>query len=123
MRAILISTFVFISTLSSISQEFKNVDLDDFNKIRKGKNVIVIDVRTREEFEVGHVEDAINIDINNSNFKTIIDSISKQKQILLYCRSGLRSSKAAKIFIKKGLTKVYNLEGGIISWDKLLRSI
>lgn len=75
-----------------------------------------IDVRTNSEFLSGHIENSIHIPLQELENRLIeIDQI-KQKNIIVYCRSGARSSNATSILLKNNF-KVQNLSGGILSWD------
>ena len=75
-----------------------------------------IDVRTNSEFLSGHIENSIHIPLQElENRLNEIDQI-KQKSIIVYCRSGARSSNATSILLKNNF-KVQNLSGGILSWD------
>lgn len=76
-----------------------------------GSDVLIIDVRTAEEYAQGHIEGAINIPVDQ--FQTDFDSLalSKDKPLALYCRSGNRSSFAYQILIKAGFDKVYHAPG------------
>ena len=86
------------------------------SRIKTGK-VVVLDVRTPEEFKTGHISQSKNIDINNkSQFLSSIDSLNKDDTYLIYCRSGNRSSQAKKIMQEKGFTHLSHLLGGIQSW-------
>ncbi|MDA8639454.1 rhodanese-like domain-containing protein [Flavobacteriaceae bacterium] len=82
------------------------------------KESILVDVRTKEEFEQGHITNAINIPVDSVGFETAITKFPKNKTILLYCHSGRRSSKAAKEMQILGFVKTIELEGGYISWKK-----
>lgn len=79
-------------------------------------SVQVIDVRTPKEFREGHIEHAINIDFLSASFPDDITVLDKQKPLLIYCRSGNRSSKSIDLFLKAGYTHLYHLEGGILKW-------
>ena len=70
-------------------------------------NPIIIDVRTPQEFESGHVESAINIEWQD--IALVENIINKDNQIFLYCRSGNRSQKATDILIDIGYKDVINL--------------
>jgi len=85
---------------------------------KENKNLIIIDVRTPQEFAQGHIEGAININLYDSNFEQQISQLDKNKTYLLYCRSGHRSGIAKQIFARAGFEKVYDLQGGIISWNQ-----
>jgi len=69
----------------------------------------VIDVRTLEEFESGHIEDSSNIEWQE--ISSITDNINKDQKIYLYCRSGRRSQNATNILIDLGYKDVTNLGG------------
>jgi rhodanese-related sulfurtransferase len=84
----------------------------------KKSEVILIDVRTPEEFASGHIEDAVNINIFDQNFKTNLESIDKKKPVSVYCKVGGRSAKAADIMREMGFEEVYDLKGGIRNWEK-----
>lgn len=76
---------------------------------------ILIDVRTPGEFASGHIEGAININVEEIGQR--LDEIPTDKPIVLYCRSGNRSSQAARILDNAGLENIYDL-GGIINWTR-----
>ncbi len=90
-------------------------------KIKAKKNVLILDVRTPEEFSQGHIEGAINIPVQE--IEKMIGELNKYKkyEIIVYCRSGSRSRKASEILIKHGFRNVYNLKGGFIEWNKTIR--
>ena len=79
-------------------------------------SVILIDVRTAEEFAQGHIPGAINIDVKANDFKDRITSLDKRKTAAVYCRSGVRSMTAARILAGAGF-RVYNLQNGILGWN------
>ncbi len=71
---------------------------------------IIIDVRTAEEYNIGHIENSINISVDEiKEIKNIVKE--KDKQIFVYCRSGVRSLQAAEILIDLGYTNVYDAGG------------
>jgi len=84
---------------------------------QKGK-VVLLDVRTAQEYEQGHIENAKNIDVLQNDFVQKIERLDKNTPVYVYCRSGHRSMKAAQILKEHGFTKVYNLAGGYIAWSK-----
>lgn len=82
-------------------------------------DIQLIDVRTPEEFDEGHLDKALNINYYDDAFMSdMISKLDKSKPIYIYCKSGGRSGKASKKLKKQGFTKVYDLEGGIINWNK-----
>jgi rhodanese-related sulfurtransferase len=78
--------------------------------------LVILDVRSPEEYNESHIDRAENIDINSRMFKTEIDKRNKNIKYLVYCRSGHRSSNAVKIMLKLGFTDIHNLSGGIRKW-------
>lgn len=85
--------------------------------LKRSNNVQLVDVRTSEEFETGHLRNAQNIDLKSEDFKRMILRLDKKRPVLVYCRSGKRSVKAAKIIKNEGFVKIINLEGGILEWE------
>ncbi|HCS21853.1 MAG TPA: rhodanese-like domain-containing protein [Bacteroidetes bacterium] len=80
-------------------------------------NVVTIDVRTSGEVLEGYIDGAdLFIDVNG-DFKSQIATLDKSKTYLVYCRSGGRSSTAAKMMEAEGFNSIYNLSGGISSWS------
>lgn len=80
--------------------------------VKEEKDYIIIDVRTKEEYESGHIKGAINIPVDAINS---ID-IDKTKKIIVYCKSGKRSNNAANILLNKGYKYIYDM-GGINNWQ------
>lgn len=77
----------------------------------------VIDVRTPEEFQAGHLHGAKNINIYDADFAEKIGSLDKTIPVMVYCKAGARSADAAKRMQQMGFENVYDLEGGILSWE------
>ena len=89
-------------------------------RLEKGDDLVILDVRTKEEYEseTGHLKGAILLPIQELETRyTELDSL-KTKEIVAYCRSGLRSERASKFLGEKGF-KVYNMLGGILEWNKV----
>lgn len=81
-------------------------------------NVMMIDVRTEEELKTKayDVENIVNIPLDE--FDQHLSEIPKDKTIIVACRSGKRSSKAANILLENGYQNIVNLDGGILKWEK-----
>ncbi|MFC4817324.1 MULTISPECIES: thioredoxin [unclassified Flavobacterium] len=88
-------------------------------KIGVTKGAQVLDVRTPEEFNGQHLDNAVNININNSAFDKEVAQLDKNKPVFVYCLAGGRSSKAANHLTELGFKEVYNMEGGITKWNAL----
>lgn len=109
----LLATF---SAISSFGQ--KVLTTTEFEqKLKDKEKVQLIDVRTPGEFEKGHLIDAKNIDIKSADFKKQLQSLDKNKPVMVYCLGGVRSKAAAELIAKEGFKEVYDMEGGYIKWD------
>lgn len=106
----LLSISAYSSNVSDISQQ----ELFEANS----NNVVIVDVRTTEEFQQGHVPNAINVPLSNIIDNPDILTFSKEKPIVLYCRSGYRAGKAAEALQKYGYTNLRHLEGDMQGWSK-----
>lgn len=99
---------------------FMDLSLEEWKKkIESDKNAFLLDVRTAEEFEEGHIPQATLLDIRQaSNFIDGIQSLDVSKNYYVYCRSGLRSAQACQLMNHYGLKTTYNLLGGFMEWDR-----
>lgn len=79
-------------------------------------DVVVIDVRTPEEYDAGHVDDAALIDFYADTFADEIAALDRDANYLIYCRSGNRSGQAHELMAELGFENVYDLDGGVIAW-------
>ena len=91
------------------------VGVEEFASMMTQPDVRLIDVRTPKEYAEGHLLGAENIDVKAADFAERIDGIDGT--VAVYCRSGKRSLMAAEQLAKQGCT-VYNLDGGILAWQK-----
>ena len=80
------------------------------------KGYTIIDVRTPEEFEEGHIEGAQNINVKSEAFVAEIENLPKSDTLLIYCRTGKRSIYAAQVMVSFGFQKIYDLDGGFLNW-------
>lgn len=79
-------------------------------------SLVVLDVRTPEEFAQGRIADSVNIDFYAPTFAAQLDELDKDTPYFVYCRSGNRSAETIDTMRELGFTEVYELEGGIVSW-------
>lgn len=94
-----------------------NVSADEFRNLISTGSGIVLDVRTPEETAQGHIDNASIINFYDEDFESKINLMQKDKEIYIYCRSGARSFAAAEVLERNGFNVVYNLEGGLMSWE------
>lgn len=95
-----------------------SVSAPEFEKEIKSDSVQLVDVRTPQEYAEGHIDGALNINVQSDDFKEFAQrELSKDSTVLVYCRSGRRSLDAAKILTSLGYN-VVNLKGGIMEWEE-----
>ena len=97
------------------NKAIKTVGADEFAEVTTQKEVRLVDVRTPEEYAEGHLAGAENIDVKAADFAERIKGI--EGAVAVYCRGGKRSMMAAAQLAANGCT-VYNLDGGILAWQK-----
>ncbi len=103
-----------VSSLVSKS-EAPTIDINEFKSVLAKNNVLVLDAREKEEFEISHIKNAINIGYDNFDLEKVSKKLDKTKPIIIYCSVGYRSGQLAEKLIEKGF-KVKNLYGGIFEW-------
>jgi len=94
----------------------KDLAAGDFKSGIENEGILLIDLRTPEEFAAGSIEGAVNIDFLANNFTESIATLEKDKPVYIFCKSGGRSGQAKTIFVDQGFTEVYNLIGGYSQW-------
>ncbi len=103
---------VFLVSCKSNSSGKNNYTIidkeEDLKNIINDDSVIIIDVREKEEYEKGHIKNAIHIEVIAKDFNKNISELDKNKKYLLYCRSGRLSSIASEIMHKSGFKDVNN---------------
>ncbi len=95
----------------------RTITVDEFEKKLSGSNIQLLDVRTPEEFNQGHLKNALNYNISSPEFESQLSKLDKSKPVLVYCLSGGRSGSAAEVMASKGFTEIYNMQGGIMKWN------
>ena len=111
---------LFTSTLaltSCGSYAATNLDAAEFQMKTQEAGVVVLDVRSAGEFYGGHIEGAINIDVEGMTFDADIAKLDKSKTYAVYCHSGRRSGIAVGKMADVGFTSLFNLDGGIQVWQ------
>lgn len=94
----------------------RNISTAELKNELKDKNKLFIDVRTPGEFKGNHIREFKNIPLNLLAQKAVKE-LSKDKEVIVICQSGMRSGQASKILKKLGYTKVTNVKGGMNAWS------
>ena len=96
-----------VSAVEAYTLIQENLDNPDF---------IILDVRTPEEYEEGHIADAINVNFREETFREQLDMLDKDDTYLLFCRSGGRSGQTLPVIEELGFVKIYHMTGGMNEW-------
>ena len=82
--------------------------------------VVILDVRTPEEYAAGHIQNALNIDIRNESFAEEVAKLERDKTYIVHCAANVengRTEKSLKIMTELGFSKLRNMAGGIVAWQ------
>jgi phage shock protein E len=116
----LINNFIFVVLLSLIScaqtspanTQNHLTAAETRSLLKSNKEVVILDVRTPDEFKQGHIKGARNINFYDDNFEQQISRLDTSKTYLMYCASGNRSGKATNLMTGKNFNNVYNSKAG-----------
>ncbi len=110
--ALAISLISLAGCSSSSNESVTNVDIEAFLSQISSGEVIVLDVRTPEEFNAGHLSGAVNLDVQSGQFETELSKLDKAATYAIYCRSGRRSTIAAEKMANAGFANIINFNQG-----------
>lgn len=99
----------------------KVLEPKDYSLLIHEEGLQLIDVRTPEEYKAGHVKGAVNVDFLSEDFSEKMSEFDKKKPVLIYCRSGNRSGKAAVILHAEGFMDITDLKGGYMAWENYIQ--
>jgi len=95
----------------------QHLDVSAFQALVGKPDVVVLDVRTPEEFAQGHIMTAVNLDVTAADFGAKVAGLDRTKSYALYCRTGVRSAGALSRLVDAGFAKAVDLKGGIVAWS------
>lgn len=111
---IILAIVAFFTWRLKPSKGVKSISTEELKTMLKDKSKQFIDVRTPAEYKGRHINEFKNIPLNL--LKSKLDKLDKNKEIVVICQSGMRSSQAANILKKSGFTSVINVRGGMSTW-------
>ncbi len=114
-KHILIFSTIFSCSLIN-NESINQMNSDELIEFIELNDAVLVDVRTEDEYNSGYIENSLNMDYFSNEFSINVDKLDKNIPIILYCRSGKRSSMSANKISKLGFKEIYNLEGGILEW-------
>lgn len=97
--------------------DYANMGVNEFQTLIANPVVQLLDVRSQEEFDEGHIANALLVDVNDGDFvENCVARLDASRPVAVYCRSGRRSARAASLLAAKGY-QVTNLAGGVMAWQ------
>ena len=96
---------------------FRRVDVKEFEVLRANTNNVVLDVRTKKEFDTAHIPGAVMIDVNAPGFEEAVGKLDHSKLYLVHCAAGIRSMKACNVMRSLEFTNLVDLKGGFRAWE------
>lgn len=121
MKQIIIMS-IFSSIFGMTAQQYDQIKVLEpgvYESAISNNKVQLIDVRTTREYNSGHIRNANNIDVfNRKIFLQYFEKLDTDMPIYLYCRSGSRSQRAAKLLVELGFKDIYDLKGGYLNWQR-----
>jgi rhodanese-related sulfurtransferase len=117
MKKLIYMMLFSILFFSCKAQSGSKISIVAFEKGIAGKGSQLLDVRTIEEYNNGHIKNALQANWNNQEeFQKKVANLDKRKPLYIYCQVGGRSAAATAWFLQNGFTKVYDLKGGFSAW-------
>jgi len=110
---LLFCSFTTITAQNKVSVSSKQAS----SMLLKDKKIIVLDVRTAEEFSYGHIKGALNIDIRQPDAFSKIDKLNKNAKYIVHCRTNHRSGIAVNHMIQSGFKNIYQMMDGWSGWS------
>ena len=110
MSFLLYISLVFTQTFSNLHSP------NDFAKLME-RDYVLVDVRTPEEFAQGALPEAVNISVTDLSFPFEIAKLNKEKPVMIYCKGGTRSARAAVAMKALGFDEIHELDGGYMAWQ------
>jgi rhodanese-related sulfurtransferase len=101
----------------------RHVDPAAAKQLIDEKQVVILDIRTPEEFKAGHLAGATNLNFKATDFAQQLDRLNKDQAYLVHCASGRRSTASLETFKKLQFKSVAHLDGGMIAWEKAGKAV
>lgn len=109
---------LLVSACGSSSAAISKMDVKAFADAASQPGVVLLDVRSPEEFAAGHLPGAVNINVEDSGFADAIAKLDKNATYAVYCQSGRRSGIATSQMAEAGFATLFDLQGGVQAWKQ-----
>ena len=106
----------YFMQMGSGNSDYGNVDVAEARDLIAEKGgLVILDVRTVSEYESGHLDGAINIPVDELSGR--LSELNQDDELLVYCRTGNRSTTAVGILRENGYDQIFHMDGGIVAWN------
>jgi len=120
-------TLTIAGTALAAGSPVTNVTVGKAQKLiteRAGKaDFVILDVRTPDEFAEGHIDGAVNLDVQSPDFEKGLRKLDRTKSYLVYCRTGNRSRRATLTMDALGFRSIFHMTEGIVKWKQQTRPL
>jgi len=106
------------AAVPAATSTYKNLSVEEFALMAADKCNVILDVRTPEEFQAGHIPGAVNLDVSAPDFQAKAALLDRNKIYLVHCASGVRSARACDKLNHLDFQNLYNLPAGFRAWAK-----
>jgi rhodanese-related sulfurtransferase len=107
---------ILVMIARNASKGISSISVQNVKELLSEDDLLILDVRSKEEFSAGHLKGSKNIPVQSLSLKIASLLDWKNKKVLVYCHSGGRSMAASQMLKKSGFTKIYNMAGGVSTW-------
>lgn len=108
---------LFVTLNIHAGEKAKDVSVQEAQKLIQEGKVIVLDVRTAEEFQEGHIEGAKNVDFNAKDFAEQVKALGTSKPVLVHCQAGGRSGRSLPKLEQLNFPAIYHMNEGFGEWE------
>ncbi|MDP4240301.1 MAG: rhodanese-like domain-containing protein [Bacteroidota bacterium] len=116
-KLLLPALLLLVASFSGVSAQRIQLNSPEVKEVlKKNKSIVILDVRTAEEFAAGHLKGAQNMDIYQSDAYSKLDKLNPKTPYLVYCRTNHRSGMAVEYMMHKGFKTVYQMMDGFPGW-------
>jgi rhodanese-related sulfurtransferase len=125
MKKFFIIVFMILTLVSALSgcvtqppekAQYTDISVQQAKEMIDKGDVFTLDVRTQEEYNAGHIRNSTLIPLQDLSKR--LNEVPRDRDILVYCKTGGRSTAASEILVNNGFTRIYNMKGGITEWTK-----
>ena len=121
MKSLILSTLLVVLFSCTNHSQQKGIQLVSVQAyaeaLKSTSSATIIDVRTQEEFQGGHLKDAVNFNVVAPEFANQVSQLDRDHAVFVYCKAGGRSADAASIMKDMGFDIIYDMQGGYMAWS------